>query len=150
MTIPDDRNAQAMLVFLARLGSQLDAFRNRLKQQAQVHAASFVESRYYGNEVYLCVCLEAVPQEDRTLTWWLDITPREGMWLIGACVLWNGRTPVVQVGPQRVIDFRAVQAEVPGILEQLLQAGGAVLDKVIAQKTPEEGGSRMNDSEASI
>ena len=147
MTIPDDRNAQAILAFLARLGGQLDAFRIRLKQQAPLHAASFVESRYYGNDVYLCVCLEAAPQEDRTLTWWMDITPREGMWLIGACVLWNGRTPVVQARPQRVYDFQAVQAEVPGILEQLLQAGAAVLDKIMAQKTSEENGSSMNDSE---
>ena len=105
MTLYDDQNALAILAFLARLGSQLDAFRNRLKQQAQLHAASFVESRYYGSDVYLCVCLEAAPREDRTLTWWLDITPREGMWLIEASVLWNGRTPVVQVGPQRVLDF---------------------------------------------
>ncbi len=147
MTIHDDRNALATLAFLAQLGSQLDTFRNRLKQQTQLHAASFVESRYYGSDVYLCVCLEAAPREDRTLTWWMDITPREGMWLIGACVLWNGRTPVVQVRPQRVLDFRAVQAEVPGILEQLLQAGVAVLDKIIAQETPEENGLTMNDSE---
>ena len=148
MTIQDDRNAMATLAFLAQLGSQLDAFRNRLKQQAQLHAASFVESRYYGSDVYLCVCLEAAPQEDRTLTWWMDITPREGMWLIEACVLWNGRTHVVQVGPQRVIDFRAVQAEVPGILEQLLQAGMAVLDKITAQKTLERNGLSRSDGEA--
>ena len=147
MTTHDDRNALAILAFLARLGSQLDAFRNQLQQQLQLQAASFVESRYYGNDVYLCVCLEAAPQEDRTLTWWMDITPREGMWLIGACVSWNGRTPVVQTGPQRVYDFQAVQAEVPGILEQLLQAGAAVLDKIMAQKTSEEHGLSMNDSE---
>jgi hypothetical protein len=134
MTIHDDRNALAILTFLARLGSQLDAFRNRLKQQAQLRVASFVESRYYGNDVYLCVCLEAAPREDRTLTWWMDITPREGMWLIEASVLWNGRTSVVQTGPQRVYDFQTVQAEVPEILEQLLQAGAAVLDKITAQK----------------
>ena len=51
MTIHDDQNALATLAFLARLGSQLDAFRNRLRQQAQLHAASFVESRYYGSHV---------------------------------------------------------------------------------------------------
>jgi hypothetical protein len=134
MTIHDDRNALAILTFLARLGSQLDAFRNRLKQQAQLRVASFVESRYYGTDVYLCVCLEAAPREDRTLTWWMDITPREGMWLIEASVLWNGRTSMVQTGPQRVYDFQTVQAEVPEILGQLLQAGAAVLDKIRAQK----------------
>ena len=78
----------------------------------------------------------------------MDITPREGMWLIGACVLWNGRTLVVQVGPQRVLDFRAVQAEVPVILEQVLLAGVVVLDKIMAQKTYEENELIVNDSEA--
>lgn len=134
MMTDDDRMALKTLSFLARTSSQLDAFRNQLKQRTQLHAASFVECRYYGDSVYLCICLEAVPQEDKTLTWWVDITPREGMWLIEASVLWNGRTPAVQTGPQRVPTFQAVQTEVPKILDHLLLAGAAVLDKLIAQQ----------------
>ncbi len=134
MTTHDDRTTLATLAFLAQTSGQLDAFRARLKQRTQLHASSFVECRYYGDDVYICICLEAAPQENQTLTWWLDITPREGMWLIEACVLLNGRDPVVQAPSQRVCDFLAVQNEVPEILEQLLQAGAAVLDKVMAQK----------------
>jgi hypothetical protein len=134
MIKPDDQIALKTLAFLARTGGQLDAFRTRLKQSAQLHTSSFVECRHYGDDVYLCICLEAAPQEDKVLTWWMDITPREGMWLIEASVLWNGRTPAVQTGPQRVLDFQAVQTEVPKILEQLLQAGAAVLEKIIAQQ----------------
>ncbi|HSD84954.1 MAG TPA: hypothetical protein VLG46_13895, partial [Anaerolineae bacterium] len=119
---------------LADIGGQLDAFRAKLKQRAQLHAASFVECRYYGDQVYVCICLEAAPREDQTLTWWLDITPREGAWLIEANVLLNGRDPVVQAPPQRVYDFQAVQNEIPDILDQLLQAGAAVLDKIITEK----------------
>ncbi len=133
MRVRDDQSVLATLSFLAQTSSQLDAFRARLKQWTQLHASSFVECRYYGDDVYICICLEAAPQEDRTLTWWMDITPREGMWLIEASVLWNGRTPVMQAGPQRVYDFQAVQNEVPNILEQLLQAGAEVLDRMIAQ-----------------
>jgi hypothetical protein len=138
MLTHDDQIARATLSFLARTSNQLDAFCNQLKQHMQLHTAAFVECRYYGEDVYLCICLEAVPQEDKTLTWWMDITPREGMWLVEASVLWNGRTPAVQTGPQRVLDFQAVRTEVPNILEQLLQAGAAVLDKVIAQQAPTE------------
>jgi hypothetical protein len=134
MTTPNDRIVLAALSFLAETSSQLDVFRAQLKQRTQLHAASFVECRTYGDAVYICVCLEAAPRENQTLTWWLDITPREGMWLIEASVLWNGRNPVVQAPPRRVFDFQAVQAEAPEILEQLLQAGAAMLDKLTAQK----------------
>jgi hypothetical protein len=135
MTTPNDRITLTTISFLANTSSQLDAFRARLKQRAPLHTSSFVECRYYGDEVYICVCLEAAPREDQTLTWWLDITPREGMWLIEASVLLNGRTPVVQTLPQRVYDFQAVQNEIPDILDQLLQAGAAVLDKMLVHKT---------------
>jgi hypothetical protein len=138
MTKPDDRIALSAFAFLAQMSGQLDAFRTRLKQSAQLHASSFVECRYYGDDVYICICLEAAPQENKTLTWWMDITPREGMWLIEASVLWNGRTTVVQAGPQRVYDFPAVRAEVPDILEQLLQAGAAVLEKITTRKASAE------------
>jgi hypothetical protein len=140
MTTPNDRIVLATLSFLAETSSQLDVFRAQLKQRTQVHAASFVECRTYGEAVYICVCLEATPREDQTLTWWLDITPREGMWLIEASVLWNGRNPVVQSPPRRIFDFQAVRTEVPEILEQLLQAGAAMLEKLTAQKT--EGPAR--------
>jgi hypothetical protein len=136
MTARDDRCVLTTLSFLAETSGQLDAFRARLKQRTQLHVSSFVECRYYGEEVYICICLEAAPQANKTLTWWMDITPREGMWLIEASVLWNGRTPVVQTPPQRVYDFQGVRAELPEILEQLLQAGAAVLDKLSAQESP--------------
>ena len=136
MTIHDDRNALATLAFsgsASAASSTLFVF--ELKQQAQLHAASFVECRYYGNDVYLCVCLEAAPQEDRTLTWWMDITPREGMWLIESLRAVE-RAHARGAGCRRsaFTIFKPCRAEVPGILEQLLQAGAAVLDKIIAQQ----------------
>jgi len=136
MTTRDDQIALKTLAFLAETSGQLDAFRNRLKQRTQLHTASFVECRHYGDDVYICICLEAVPRESQTLTWWMDIALRDEGWLIEASVLWNGRTPVVQAPPQHVIDFQAVRDEVPDILEQLLQAGAAVLEKIITQKIP--------------
>jgi hypothetical protein len=133
MATQEDQIALTTLAFLAKTGGQLDAFRNQLKQTRQVPASSFVECRYYGDDVYICICLEATPQENQTLTWWMDITPRDQKWLVEASALWNGRDPVVQIPPQFVPDFQAVQAGVPEILDQLLQAGAAVLDKATAR-----------------
>jgi hypothetical protein len=148
VTRPDDRITLTTISFLANTSSQLDAFRARLKQRTPLHTSSFVECRYYGDEVYICICLEAAPHETQTLTWWLDITPREGMWLIEASVLLNGRTPVVQAPPQRVYDFQAVQNELPDILDQLLQAGAAVLDKMLARQSSAKADQSVNESEA--
>jgi hypothetical protein len=150
MPTPNDRLVLTTLAFLANTSSQLDAFRARLKQRAALHASSFVECRYYGDEVYLCICLEAAPHENQTLTWWLDITPREGMWLIEASVLLNGRTPVVQAPPQRVVDFQAVQNELPDILDQLLHAGAAVLEKMLARQSSAKPDQTVDESEASV
>lgn len=147
MTTPNDRITLTTLSFLANTSGQLDAFRARLKQRTAAHSSSFVECRYYGEDVYICICLEAASHEDQTLTWWLDITPREGMWLIEASVLLNGRTPVVQAPPQRVYDFQAVQNETPDILDQLLQAGAAVLDQIVAQQASEKTDQTMNERE---
>jgi len=133
MATQEDQIALTTLAFLARTSGQLDAFRNQLKQTRQLHAASFVECRYYDDDVYICICLEAIPQENQTLTWWMDITPHDQKWLIEASALWNGRDPVVQIPPQVVPDFQAVQASVPEILDQLLQAGAAELDKATAR-----------------
>lgn len=141
MTTRDDRITLATLSFLANTSGQLDAFRARLKQRTPVHTSSFVECRYYGDDVFICICLEAAPREDRTLTWWMDITPREGKWLIEASVLLNGRDPVVQSPPQRIYDFQAVQNEIPDILEQLLQAGTVVLDKIMSQTSDAPAGT---------
>jgi hypothetical protein len=138
MTTPNDRIVLTTLAFLASTSGQLDAFRAKLKQRAALHASSFVECRYYGDEVYICICLEAAPQENQTLTWWIDITPREGQWLIEASVLLNGRTPVAQAPPQRVYDFQAVQNELPDMLDHLLQAGAGVLEKMLARQSPEQ------------
>jgi hypothetical protein len=148
MTTPHDRIVLTALAFLANISGQLDAFRAKLKQRVPLHTSSFVECRTYGDDVYICICLEAALREDKTLTWWLDITPREGMWLIEASVLLNGRTPVVQAPPQRVYDFQAVQNEIPDILDQLLQAGATILDKIMAQKTPEKQDPSVSDDEA--
>jgi hypothetical protein len=150
MPTPNDRLVLTTLAFLANTSSQLDAFRARLKQRAALHASSFVECRYYGDEVYLCICLEAAPHENQTLTWWLDITPREGMWLIEASVLLNGRTPVVQAPPQRMVDFQAVQNELPDILDQLLHAGAAVLEKMLARQSSAKPDQTVDESEASV
>lgn len=150
MTTPNDRIVLTTLAFLANTGGQLDAFRAKLKQRTPLHVSSFVECRYYGDDVYICICLEAAPHENQTLTWWLDLTPREGMWLIEASVLLNGRTPVVQAPPQRVVDFQAAQNEVPDILDQLLQAGAAVLEKMLARQSSAKADQTVDDSEASV
>jgi len=127
----EDQIALNTLAFLAKTGGQLDAFRTQLKQTHRLHASSFVECRYYGDVLYICVCLEVTLSEDQTLTWWMDITPRDHQWLIEPSALWNGRDPVVQLPARVVADFRDVQDEVPEILERLLQAGLAVLTKAM-------------------
>ncbi len=140
MTTHQDRCVLTTVDFLAQLSAQLDAFRAGLKQRSPLHTSSFVECRNYGDEIYICICLEAAPRDDQTLTWWMDITPREGMWLIESSVLLNGRSPIVQTPPQRVYDFQAVRSEIPGILDHLLQAGAAVLDKLMK---PQSSGAAM-------
>ncbi len=131
MATHEDQIVLNTLAFLAKTGSQLDAFRTQLKQSYQLHAASFVECRYYGDVLYICVCLEAALPEEQTLTWWMDITPRDHKWLIESSALWNGRDPVVQLPARIVPGFLDVQDEVPEALERLLQAGVAVLTKVM-------------------
>jgi hypothetical protein len=131
MATHEDQIVLNTLAFLAKTGSQLDAFRTQLKQSYQLHAASFVECRYYGDVLYICVCLEAALPEEQTLTWWMDITPRDHKWLIEFSALWNGRDPVVQLPARIVPGFLDVQDEVPEALERLLQAGVAVLNKVM-------------------
>jgi hypothetical protein len=131
MATHEDQIVLNTLAFLAKTGSQLDAFRTQLKQSYQLHAASFVECRYYGKVLYICVCLEAALPEEQTLTWWMDITPRDHKWLIEFSALWNGRDPVVQLPARIVPGFLDVQDEVPEALERLLQAGVAVLTKVM-------------------
>ena len=131
MMTHEDQIALNTLAFLAKTGGQLDAFRAQLKHTYQLHAASFVECRYYGDVLYICLCLESALPEDQTLTWWLDITPRDHQWLIEASALWNGRDAVVQLPARVVPGFRDVEDVVPEILEHLLQAGVAVLTKVM-------------------
>ena len=132
-----DQIAVNVLSFLAVTGGQLDAFRAQLKQSADLSATSFVECRYYGSEVYVCVCLEAEVAQDKVLTWWLDIVPKPGGWLIEASVLWNGRELVAQVPSQTVPNFHAVQTEVPRTLRHLLDAGGAALAQARAKTPPQ-------------
>jgi hypothetical protein len=138
MATHEDHIALATLAFLAKTSGQLDAFRNRLKQAMQLHASSFVECRYYGDDLYICICLEAALQENQTLTWWMDITPRDQHWLVEASALWNGRDPVVQLPPQIISDFQAVQTGVPELLDKLLGAGKAVLDKALARASSKD------------
>jgi hypothetical protein len=127
MPLHEDQITLDALTFLARTGSQLEAFHTRLKEGANLHASSFVECRYYGSEVYVCICLEADVADDRTLTWWMDIKLKPDGWLIESSVLWNGRDLVAQLPVQTVPDFQTVQQEVPGLLQHLFNAGGAVL-----------------------
>ena len=136
MTSHADQITCDTLAFLARTGGQLDTFRNQLKHDANLHATSFVECRTYGSEVYVCVCLETEVADDRVLTWWLDIVPKPDGWLIEASVLWNGRDLVAQIPPQTVRDFQAVQQEVPRMLRNLLDAGGAALTQARATAKP--------------
>lgn len=68
MSAHDDQIAVNVLSFLAATGGQLDTFRTQLKQSADLSATSFVECRYYGSEVYVCVCLEAEVAQDKVLT----------------------------------------------------------------------------------
>lgn len=115
--------------FLAETSAQIDAFRGQLRQVTDLAVVSYVECRYYGTELYVCVCLEADVDPNRTLTWWLDIRPRPEGWLVEASVLWNGRDMVAQVPSQTLPDFHTVKQEVPRMLKHLLDAGGLVLAK---------------------
>jgi hypothetical protein len=125
----EDQIALDALRFLAKIGSQLDAFRAQLQQALDVTAISFVECRHYGTEVYLCVCLETDVDLDKTLTWWMDIRPGPDGWLIEASVLWNGRDIIARLPGLAAPDFSAVKREVPAMLKQLLDAGGYALAK---------------------
>jgi hypothetical protein len=136
MTSHEDQITFDALSFLAKIGGQLDAFRTQLKQAANLQSTSFVECRYYGSEVYVCVCLEADVADDKTLTWWLDVVPKPDGWLIEASVLWNGRDMVAQIPAQVVPDFRTVQQEVPRMLRHLLDAGGAALAQSRSKAKP--------------
>jgi hypothetical protein len=127
MPLPEDQVTLDALTFLASTGSQLEAFRMQLKQAANLHASSFVECRYYGSEVYVCICLEVDVADNRTLTWWMDIAPKPDGWLIEASVLSDGRDLAAQFPAQTVRDFQAVQQEVPHLLRRLFDAGGAAL-----------------------
>ncbi len=136
MTALEDQPVLDTLAFLAKTSGQLDAFRTQLKQAANLQATSFVECRYYGDEIYVCVCLEADVSDDRTLTWWLDVVPKPEGWLIEASVLWNGRDLVAQIPAQTVRNFYAVQQEVPRVLRHLLDAGGAALAEAHSKVKP--------------
>ncbi len=133
----DDQITFDALAFLAKVGGQLDTFRTQLKQATDLHATSFVECRYYGADLYVCVCLETDVSDDRTLTWWLDIVSKPEGWLIEASVLWNGRDLVAQIPAQTVPDFMTVQREVPRMLRHLLDAGGAVLARERSKSRPD-------------
>ena len=59
MTSPDDQIVLNTLAFLAKISAQIDAFRTQTEAGRQTcMVTSFVECRYYGNELYVCVCLE--------------------------------------------------------------------------------------------
>ena len=119
-----DQLAIEILRFLAQTGVQINQQQIILRQMPGLSSiASFVESRNYGKDVYLCICLEADTADRRTLTWWMDIRPRDNDWLINASVLWNGRTTVVELPPKSVPDFRSVEKQVPLILSKILVVG---------------------------
>ena len=119
-----DQLAIEILRFLAQTGVQINQQQIILRQMPGLSGiASFVESRNYGKDVYLCICLEADTADRRTLTWWMDIRPRDSDWLINASVLWNGRTTVVELPPKSVPDFRSVEKQVPLILSKILVVG---------------------------
>lgn len=144
MTTHTDQVVVDTLRFLADTSAQIDAFRSQLRQATDLAVVSYVECRYYGSELYVCVCLETDVDLDRTLTWWLDIRPQPDHWLIEASVLWNGRDLVAQVPAETLPDFHSVKQEFPRILKRLLDAGGLVL----AKARPASAGSGPLDTRA--
>jgi hypothetical protein len=137
MRSPDDQIVFNVLDFLARLNAQIDVFRQQLRQVTDLMVVSFVECRYYGNDLYICVCLETDVDLGKTLTWWLDIRPRADGWRLEASVLWNGRDIVVQFPAQLVHDFAAAQQAVPPLLDQLFEVGGRALVKARPELDPQ-------------
>jgi hypothetical protein len=137
MRSPDDQIVFNTLDFLAQINAQIDGFRQQLRQATDLMVASFIESRYYGNDLYVCVCLETDVDLGKTLTWWLDIRPRADGWRLEASMLWNGRDVVVQFPSQLVHDFPAVQQAVPLLLGQLFEAGGRALVKARPELDPQ-------------
>ena len=130
-----DQLAIEILRFLAQTGTQVSQLQNILRQMPALSGiASFVESRNYGKDVYLCICLEADTADQRTLTWWMDIRPVDNGWLINASVLLNGRTAVVELTPKSVPDFRSVEEQVPLILSKILEAGTQAIFKPSANR----------------
>jgi len=139
MTTHDDLVVIDTLDFLAKIDGQIGAFRTQLKQAAGLATASFVECRLYGEDLYVCICLETDVDHDKTLTWWMDIKPVEEQWLVEANVLWNGREVVATMPTIMAPEFRVVQREVPRLLKQLLDAGGQALVRARAGVKVTEG-----------
>jgi hypothetical protein len=127
MRSPDDQIVFTAFDFLAQLNTQIDGFRQQLRQATDLMVESFVECRYYGDDLYVCVCLETDIDLGKTLTWWLDIRPKTDGWRLEASVLWNGRDVVIQFPSRLVRDFPAVQQAVPPLLSQLFEAGRRAL-----------------------
>lgn len=134
MRSESDRFALEVLQFLAETGAQINQLQTVLRQTAGLSGiASFVECRNYGQDVYLCICLEADASTGRTMTWWMDFRPIVNGWLIEASVLWDGREAVIEMPPQVMLDFRAVEKQVPVILRKILDAGTQVLVDTVAE-----------------
>jgi len=137
MKSPDDQIVFHAFDFLARLNTQIDGFRQQLRQATDLMVASFVECRYYGDDLYVCVCLETDADLSKTLTWWLDIRSRTDGWQLDASVLWNGRDVVNQFPSRLVRDFPAVQQAVPPLLGQLFEAGSRALIQACPELDPQ-------------
>src|SRR5450756_3161479 len=130
-----DQLAIEVLNFLAQTGAQVNQLQTALRQTAGLSSiASFVECRSYGNDVYLCICLEADASNQRTMTWWMDIRPIVDGWLIEASVLWDGREAIIELPPQVMPDFRTVEKQVPVILKKILEAGTQALVSAAAER----------------
>jgi hypothetical protein len=127
----DDQAAREVLAFLADMQTRVDTLWRELRPRWPTEAAppelgSDVECRRYENGVMLSIWLEAPVDDGRTLTWWMDIVPKDDGWLLDARLSWNGRDIIERLPERLVEDFRAVQREAPTILQDLFSAGRRV------------------------
>lgn len=133
MTTTEDQAAIAALDFLAQTDEQVAGFYRYLRSAADAHISpihkvvSDVACRRYQSGLMVEIWIEAYLSGDRTLTWWMDIIPRDGSWVIDARVTWEGRDTGVELPEQVLADFHTVRRAVPGVLDELFNVGKQML-----------------------
>ncbi len=124
-----DEGAKAALKLVADLTARLaecsQGFRTRL---AALSTCFEVSVKQFESGMAMAAYIEADLDADRTLTWWLEISPLGNQWGAEARVLLNTSLPsydrdckvLLELGEKVWPSFAEVVKEAPEFLEQLL------------------------------